>query len=148
MKLINFFGKIMPLVFFIIFMTSCGNDDVVLDDYLTGNWYSYKAEVMASGQSEKVNVSKTGQYSQFYYEVTFKDNNKVEFSYYQVDENSISKWTTETLSYSKNGDVVTIYDGTESIDFMFNAKDKSLYMRLADNTGKYGYITVFIYFRK
>lgn len=76
--------------------------------YLKGKWYSYKAVVSANNQSVEVEVSKTNQYSQFYYEADFRDNNQVDMSYYNVDNNTSTRWTTETDSYSIKGDVITI----------------------------------------
>lgn len=137
------------LVSTMIFIVSCGGDDEVdLDNYLTGKWHSYKAVVSAQNKSIDVNVSKTGKNSQFYYEVVFKSDNKVELSYYEVDDNMASRWKTDTGSYSVNGDVVTVYDENASIDFMYNSKDKTMYMRAAGEVEDVGYTTVFLYFKK
>jgi len=139
-----------PLLLVALSFNACSSDDdeiINIDSYLKGKWYSYKAVVSAQDKSVDIAVTKTGQYSQFYYEMLFRDDNKVDFSFYKVD-NYVSSWETETDSYSINGDVVRIYDDNEAIDFFYNPKEKTMYMRVAGEVEYVGYTTIFLYFRK
>ena len=83
---------LLPLFLF----TACGDDDdsVAMESYIIGKWHSYKAVVSANNQSVDLDVSKTGQYSVFYYEMTFKNDNTVILGYYEVDKNQMSSWKT------------------------------------------------------
>jgi len=151
MKKIKSYGMMIAMLLAVLSFNACSGDDdseMPIDSYLKGKWHSYKAVVSAQNQSVELDVTKTNQYSQFYYEAVFKDNNKVDMSYYNVDNNSLSRWTTETDSYSVNGDVVTVYDSTSAIDLMYSPKEKNMYMRIAGNVDRIGWTTVFIYFRK
>lgn len=150
MNKIKYFGMMIALLFSALSFNACSSDDdeVSIDSYLKGKWHSYKAVVSAQNQSVDLEVTKTGQYSQFYYEAVFKDGNKVDMSYYKVDDNTASRWETETGSYSVNGDVITVYDEKGAIDFFFNPKEKNMYMRVAGEVENIGYTTVFLYFRK
>jgi hypothetical protein len=150
MNKIKYFGMMIALLFSALSFNACSSDDdeVSIDSYLKGKWHSYKAVVSAQNQSVDLEVTKTGQYSQFYYEAVFKDGNKVDMSYYKVDDNTASRWETETGSYSVNGDVITVYDEEGAIDFFFNPKEKNMYMRVAGEVENIGYTTVFLYFRK
>lgn len=150
MKNIKFFWNLLFLITVLPIITSCGSDDedISIDNYLIGKWHTYKAVVTAQNQSVDLDVTKTNQYSQVYYEAVFMSNYKVVFSYYEVDENKVSRWHSETLSYSVKGDVITVYDDEGAIYFFYNSKDKTMYIRLADEVNNIGYTTVFIYFRK
>lgn len=150
MKNIKFFWNLLFLITVLPIITSCGSDDedISIDNYLIGKWHTYKAVVSAQNQSVDLDVTKTNQYSQVYYEAVFMSNYKVVFSYYELDENKVSRWHSETLSYSVKGDVITVYDDEGAIYFFYNSKDKTMYIRLADEVNNIGYTTVFIYFRK
>lgn len=151
MEKIKYYGMIIAMLLAVISFNSCSSDDnneIPIDSYLKGKWYSYKAVVSANNQSVEVEVSKTNQYSQFYYEADFRDNNQVDMSYYNVENNTSTRWTTETDSYSIKGDVITIYDSKDAIDFFYSPKEKNMYMRIAGNVDGVGWTTIFIYFRK
>ena len=103
MKTLNYFGRITLLVFAMLFTVSCGSDDdddISIDNYLIGKWHTFKAVVSAQNQSVDLDITKTGTYSQFYFEAVFNTNNKVDMSYYKVDANNASRWETETENYS------------------------------------------------
>ena len=85
--------------------------------------------------------------SQFYYEAYFKDYT-VDMSYYNYENNVSSRWVTETDNYRISGNVVTIYDNQNAIDFIYNPQNRTMYMRIASETAEYGLMTIFIYFRK
>ena len=134
-----------------ISFNACSNDDdevININSYLKGKWHTYKVVVSAQNQAVDIDVTKTGMYSQFYYEMVFRDGNKVDMSYYKVDDNTTSRWMTETNSYSINGDIVTVYDGNDAIDFFYSPQEKNIYMRFAGEVENIGYTTVFLYLRK
>ena len=149
---IKYFGIMIVLLFTALSFNACSSDNddeiVSLESYIKGKWRSYKAVVSANNESVEVEVTKTGQYSAFYWEITFKEGNKVETSYYQEDSNGNSRWLTETNNYSVKGDVVTVYDSENAIDFIFDQRSKTMYMRAAGQVENIGYTTVFIHIRK
>ena len=69
-------------------------------------------------------------------------------SYYNYENNVSSRWVTETDNYRISGNVVTIYDNQNAIDFIYNPQNRTMYMRIASETAEYGLMTIFIYFRK
>lgn len=139
------------LLFVTVFaFNGCSSDDdasAPIDTYLKGKWHSYKAVVSAQNQSVEVDVTQTNQYSQFYYEAYFKDYT-VDMSYYNYENNVSSRWVTETDNYRISGNVITIYDNQNAIDFIYNPQNRTMYMRIASETAEYGLMTIFIYFRK
>lgn len=139
----------MALLFAALSFSACSSDDAEedIDTYLKGKWYSYKAVVSAQNRTVDLDVSKTGQNSQLYYETVFKDGGKLDMSYYRVVD-AVSSWVTESGTYSVNGNIVTLDDGQSTMDAFYNPKEKNLYIRLAANVENIGYTTVFIYFRK
>ena len=151
MNKIKYYGMMIAMLLAVLSFNACsGNDDdeMPIDSYLKGKWYSYKAVVSAQNQSVEVDVTKTNQYSQFYYEAVFRDNNQVDMSYYNIENNTSARWATETDSYSVKGDVITVYDSKNAVDFIYNPKDKNMYMRVAGNTDELGWTTIFIYLKK
>lgn len=148
---IKYFGMMVALLLTALSFNACSSDDEEEEDigtYLKGKWYSYKAVISRPDGKVEVEVSKTGQFSQIYYEAVFKDGGKVDCSYYKVGESGLSSWETETNSYSLNGNTVKLYDENESIDFFYNPKEKNAYMRVAANVAGVGYTSIFIYFKK
>lgn len=152
MNRIKYYGMIIVLLFTALSFNACSSDDDIeianLESYIKGKWHSYRAVVSANNESIEVPVTKTGQYSAFYWEIIFKEGNKVDMSYYEEDTNGNSRWMTETNSYSVKGDVVTIYDSENSIDFIFDPGSKTMYMRAAGQVDNIGYTTVFIHLCK
>lgn len=115
---------------------SCSKDDdnadFDLNSYIVGTWHSYKATVYAQGsqyggQSAEVEISKTGQYSQSYFEFTFQDGGRLRMGAFKKDDNGVMNWYEENGTYHVSGDVVTLTDadGT-SLAIVFDTKDKSL----------------------
>lgn len=115
---------------------SCSKDDdnadFDLNSYIVGTWHSYKATVYAQGsqyggQSAEVEISKTGQYSQSYIELTFQDGGRLRMGAFKKDDNGVMNWYEENGTYHVSGDVVTLTDtdGT-SLAIVFDTKDKSL----------------------
>lgn len=149
MEKLKKYGMMMLLLLVALSFNACGDDEeeISIDTYLRGKWHTYKAVISAQNQSVDIDVSKTGQYSQLYREVVFKDGNKVDMSCY-IEDNYASRWETETGTYFVKGNVVTIYDEESSIDFFFDPHEKNMYMRVAGEVESIGYTTVFLYFRK
>lgn len=150
MNKIKYYGMMVALLLTALSFSACSSDDdeeEYIDTYLKGKWYSYKAVLSRPDGTAEVEVSRTGKFSQLYFEAVFKDGGKVDCSYYEVSDNGLSSWRTETNSYSLDGNTITIYDAKESIDFFYNPKEKNAYMRIAGNVNGIAY-TVFIYFRK
>jgi hypothetical protein len=150
MKQFKLYGLLIALLSSMLFVTSCSNDDedVDINTYIKGKWYSYKASVSDKNGTTDADISKTGKLSLVYYEFLFKEDNIVDFSYYKDDVNKMSKWVTETLQYSIKGDVVTLYDSSGSMDLFFNENERSLYLRIAGDSSNGDYKTIFIYLRK
>ena len=151
MNRIKYFGMMIALLFTALSFNACSsdddNEDVNVESYIKGKWRSYKAVVSANNQTVELDVTKTGQYSAFYWEVTFKDGNKVEMSYYEESSNG-NKWLTETDSYTVRGDVITIADSENSADFIFDQSSKTMFLRISGQVENVGYTTVFIHLRK
>lgn len=128
--------SIFMLVALMAAFASCSKDDdnkdFDLNSYIVGTWHSYKATVYAQGsqyggQSAEVEISKTGQYSQSYFEFTFQDGGRLRMGAFKKDDNGVMNWYEENGTYHVSGDVVTLTDadGT-SLAIVFDTKDKSL----------------------
>ena len=128
--------SIFMLVALMAAFASCSKDDdnadFDLNSYIVGTWHSYKATVYAQGsqyggQSAEVEISKTGQYSQSYFEFTFQDGGHLRMGAFKKDDNGVMNWYEENGTYHVSGDVVTLTDtdGT-SLAIVFDTKDKSL----------------------
>lgn len=151
MQKIKFYGMMLFMILSALSLSSCSNDDdddILIDSYLKGKWHSYKVMVSAQNITTDLDITKYNQYSQFYYETFFKDNNIVDFSYYNLENNISSRWITETYTYSVKDDVVTIYDSNDAIDFIYNSKEKNMYMRLSFYDKDNVWTTLFVYFCK
>lgn len=128
-------------------ISSCDSEDVVLDNYLIGNWHTYMGYVYSSGQKVKVNIEKTGQYALSYIEVTFQKGGKGTSRYWEVDEGGQTRWVEDQFSYVINGDVITMTDSQgESLSLVFDS-NKTLSTNFVFSN--YGVITtVNIYLKK
>lgn len=120
---------------------SCSKDDdnadFDLNRYIVGTWHSSKATVYFmggeyAGESEEATISKTGQYSEAYYEMTFMDANRAKFGAFQKDENGLIHWEEEYVTYYVNGDVVKLRDDEGgTIDLVFDKKDRTLSLQIS-----------------
>ena len=115
---------------------SCSKDDdnadFDLSRYIVGTWHSYKGTVYItggqySGRTQDVEISKTGQYSQSYFEFTFQDGGRVKMGAFQKDDNGVMNWKEEYGTYRINGDVVTLTDADGvTANVVFGTKDRTL----------------------
>ncbi len=115
---------------------SCSKDDdnadFDLNSYIIGSWRSYKGTLSItggeySGISQDVEISKTGQFSQSYFEFTFQDGGRVKLGAFQEGDGGVLKWEEEYGTYRINGDVVTLTDADGvPADVVFRAKDRTL----------------------
>lgn len=115
---------------------SCSKDDdnaeVDLNTYIIGSWRSYKGTVYVtggqySGTSQDVEISKTGQLSQSYFEFTFQDGGRVRIGAFVRDENGVMNWEEEDGTYRINGDIVTLTDvDGVSNNTVFDTKGRTL----------------------
>lgn len=115
---------------------SCSKDDdnavFDLNSYIIGSWHSYKGTIYITGgqyggNSQDVEISKTGQLSQSYFEFTFQNAGRVKMGAYQKDDNGVMNWQEENGTYRINGDIVTLTDADGvSVNVVFNTKDRTL----------------------
>ena len=132
-------------------LSSCSNDDddkvVDTENEIIGTWKSYKAVVYGQGQSATVSISKTGEYSDSYIEITFEKGGKAIGYSWDEDENGLSQWMHETGAYTINGNsIIVTFDG-ETGTFTYDEKEKNLYIRGSVKTDA-GDITTYIYLKK
>ena len=137
---------------------SCSKDDdnadFDLNSYIVGTWHSYKATVYAQGsqyggQSAEVEISKTGQYSQSYFEFTFQDGGRLRMGAFKKDDNGILHWEEEQDSYVVKGNVVTITDADGiGQDLMFDQKDNTLCLQASGVSNEGIPVKISIYLKK
>lgn len=142
----------MLVVMMLSLLVACSNSDdddyVSLNSYIVGTWHSFKASGYGNGQNVTIDVTKTGDYSAMYMEVTFENGNSAIMRGWVVDQNGISHWEEEPCSYVINGDMVKIIDSSgTSVDLVFDAKDKTLLLKGVSTTNGVQ-IYVNIYFAK
>ena len=132
-KTVLFLSALMVTLFSVV-LSSCSSDDddnipLIVSEYIIGNWHSYKMDVYLDGEKVSANLTKTGQYSQGYIEVEFKEGGQAIGRSWQQDKNGLSQWVEQSTSYSVNGTTVTLYwsDGNEQL--FFDEKSKNLYAR-------------------
>ncbi len=115
-------------------LSSCSDDDdstpLNLSEYIIGNWHSYKMDAYMDGEKVSVSLTKTGQYSQGYIELEFKQDGKAIGRSWQQDKNGMSQWVEQSASYSLSGTTVTLHwgDGDDE-QLFFDEKSKNLYAR-------------------
>lgn len=139
MKRIKVLSMFLLVAMMATVLVGCSKDDdapVDLKTYAIGTWHSYKATVYFldgeyAGESEEAMISKTGQYSDMYWELNFQNTNNATFAFFQQDGNGVSHWVDGLVSYSIKGDVVTIRDSESSMDFVFNSNDKTLSVQIS-----------------
>ena len=124
-----------------------------LNSYIIGTWRTYKCTIYVqggeyNGQSADINISKTGQYSDFYRECTFQEAWQIKMAGFKQDENGASRWYEEYGNYSINGDIVTIRDNKgDPDDLVFNEKDKTLCFQMTKTEDGVPY-KVILYMKK
>ena len=150
-RLLNYQGIILLLLISAMSFCACNDDDdknVVLESYIIGSWHSFKAVIHYNGETETVNISKTGEYSAAYFEFDFKNDGTANVRLWSQDEHGMSHWVHGNARYIVRDDEVLIQDSTNGILSMnFNSKDKTLYIRNSSNSNE-TYITTYIYFKK
>ena len=156
MKRIKVLSMFLLVAMMATVLVGCSKDDDAnfdLNSYIIGSWHSYKGSVFImggqyAGTSNTVTVEKTGQYSDWYYEIKFLDANRATFSAYKQDENGVSNWEQEEITYSINGSAVRLKDSDgETIDLIFDEKDNSLCLQVSITKDDVPY-KVAIYLRK
>jgi hypothetical protein len=115
-------------------VTSCGGDDeddepINVSSYILGTWHTFKATGYAQGESITLQISKAGEYSGAYIEMTFKSDGIVVGSHWEQDANGVSRWVSEEASYTVNGNIVNITSDGETASLFFDSSDKTLCIR-------------------
>ncbi len=149
MKQIRFFGMLMALMMPLLVFNACGDDDedVELDTYIVGKWKTYKLKVSLNDEEKTFDITKTGNYSTYYFELDFKSNGIVSVSSYETDkETNISEWVTEDCQYTLGDGVVNIHREGNTIQLILDGNN--LYFRSSEYDEVYGLATMFFYFKK
>lgn len=136
MKQLKTLSIFMLMALMIAAFASCSkdddNEDFNLNTYIVGTWHSYKITVYVqggqySGQSVDAEISKTGQYSESYVELTFKEGGQARMGAYKKNDNGVMNWYEENGTYYISGDVVTITDNNgEDDNVVFDTRSKNL----------------------
>lgn len=136
----------MPLL---VACSSSDDDPISLNSYIVGTWHSFKASGYGNGQSVNIEITKTGEYSAAYSEVTFESGNKAIMRAWVIDQNGLSHWMEDSGTYTINGDMVKVKDSQgETADFVFDAEDKTLLIKGSAITPEGILIYVNIYYKK
>ena len=117
---------IMPL------LAACSSDDdpISLNSYIVGTWHSFKISGYGNGQSVNLEISKTGDYSAAYSEMTFESGNKAVMRGWVTDKNGLSHWEEDACTYTINGDIVIVKDSKGgTADLVFDGKDRTLLLK-------------------
>ena len=142
---IKFIVIMMPL------LIACSSDDdpISLNSYIVGTWHSFKATGYGNGQSVNMDISKTGDYSAAYSELTFESGNKSVMRGWVTDKNGLSHWKEDACTYTINGDIVIVKDSQgETADFVFDSKDRTLLIKGSTTNPDGMIIYVNIYYTK
>ena len=109
-------SKMLLIIMLPLFMLACSGDDdpVSIDSYLIGTWHTFKATVYGNGQNVDIEITKTGEYSASYSEVTFEKDGKAIMRGWVTDEKGLSHWMEEQYTYTVNGDIVTVKNPSET----------------------------------
>ena len=95
-----------------------------------------------------VDIDKTGANSASYMEFKFEKDNKLTAWWWVQDDNNLSHWTEGAGTYLVKGTIVTITDiNGDTMDLLFNSKDRTLMFRIATVVNGIA-VTTNIYFRK
>lgn len=131
MKKIKFWSMLMLVAMMLPLYSSCSKDSDdnsrPLDSVITGNWHSYHATAYGNGKKAEFDISKTGQYAQMYYEVTFFDGGSATFRHWETDTSGAMHWKEEDITYQVKGDIVTMRDSDgETIDVTYDSRAMTL----------------------
>lgn len=136
MKQVRFLSMFMLFALLATMFAGCSKDDdnssIDLKSYIIGSWHSYQGTVFItggqnSGESQNVEINKTGQFSQSYFEFTFQDGGRVKMGAFNKDENGVMKWIEENGTYRINGDIVNVTDADGvSVDMVFDKRNGTL----------------------
>ena len=142
MKTLKYFTCFVALFVTIISLNACSSDDSSrdLEDYIIGNWQSYKCVVYAQGEKYDVEVSKNGQYSHSYFEFTFEKNGKAIVGMWDVDDFGASSWVKKNVSYTLNNDIVELNNEGSLLTLMYEENKNELYFRYYQSSESYGYL--------
>ena len=128
---------------------SCSDDDSPVDfeSYLLGTWHSFKGIVYYDGDKYAVDINKTGEFSSSYMEFTFKQGGTGIGRVWVQDDNGMTRWIEEGISYHISGNTVNIIDEGEPLQLTFDEKTNCLYYRMVT---KYDFedTTIYVYFKK
>ena len=127
--------------------SSCKNDDepVILDDYIIGSWHSFKGVVTASGKSETIDISKTGDYSLAYIEVDFLNGGQAICRGWDMDSNGLVTWVEERCTYSTNNDIVTMTSPEgETVSLVFDNNKTLCYKTITTIYGSAVMMSVYL----
>ncbi len=111
------------------FIVSCSSDDdenVDINNYIVGAWHSYKATVYYEGKSASVDITKSGQYSDMYIEISFNQDGTMVESAWQKNDSGLKNWVQEDARYTIKDDIVSIKDSGGVVDLLFDSKTKEL----------------------
>ena len=131
MKQLKIWSMMMLMVIAMPLMVACGSDDddseVDINSYIIGDWHSIYGDVFANGTKKTIDITKTGEYSSSYFEMTFNKDKSVLLGHWKQDSNGLSRWLVEKCSYSIKGNIVTMIDNDgESADLLFDSRQRSL----------------------
>lgn len=119
---------------------SSNDDSENLKEYILGTWRSYKCVVYAQGEKYDIEVSKNGQYSNDYFEFKFENNGNATVGCWDVDENGMSSWFVNNVTYVIKDDIVELDNGGSVLTLMYDKDVKALYYRYYQSSEGYGYL--------
>lgn len=142
MKLFKHFAIAITLLSTLFSFSACSNDDdsESLEEYVLGTWRTYKCVVYAQGEKYDIEVSKNGQYSNDYFEFKFEKNGNATVGYWDVDENGMSSWLVNNVTYVIKDDIVELDNGGSVLSLMYDKSEKALYYRYYQSSEGYGYL--------
>lgn len=142
MKLLNKFVIVITLFVALFSFNACSSDDDSgnLEEYVLGTWYTYKCVVYAQGEKYDIEVSKNGQYSNDYFEFKFDKNGNATVGYWDVDENGMSSWFVNNVTYVIKDDIVELNNGVSVLTLVYDKSEKALYYRYYQSSDGYAYL--------
>lgn len=142
MKLFKQFAIVITLLIILFSFSACSSDDDSenLKEYILGTWRSYKCVVYAQGEKYDIEVSKNGQYSNDYFEFKFENNGNATVGCWDVDENGMSSWFVNNVTYAIKDDIVELDNDGSVLTLMYDKGEKALYYRYFQSSEGYGYL--------